>query len=54
MPAETFDILAELAPIAVTLIAVVGGAIVAGLGVWAIGIGATVGLKKFQSIVKKA
>lgn len=49
----TFDILAELAPIATTLIAFVGGGIVAGLGVWAVSIGADVAIKKFSKNAKR-
>lgn len=51
MPA--FDILATLAPIAAALVVAVGGGITAGLGVWAIGVGADVAIKKFGKNAKR-
>ncbi len=51
---STFDVVSTLGTEATTLLAVVGGAIAAGLGVWVVSIGATIGVKRFASFAKKS
>lgn len=51
---STFDIASTLTSEALTLATVVGGAIAAGLTVWVVSIGATIGVKRFAGFAKKS
>lgn len=51
---SSFDIVSSLTAEAATLVTTVGAVIAAGLTVWIVGLGANVGIKKFQGIVKKS
>jgi len=49
-----FDIVVELGKLVAILVAVVGGATLAGFGVWQIGLGIDIGIKKFSKMVRKS
>jgi hypothetical protein len=48
-----FDIVTQMTSEATTLLAVVGGTIAAGLGVWVVAIGARIGVKRFAAFATK-
>lgn len=54
MDPEAFDVVTELGVQALVIIGILGGAVAAGFGVWALGLGIDVGIKKFQKLVKRA